>query len=419
MSRIFILAGWLVDGTGEPVRENLLLTIQNGVIANIEKAVPEKIRQQNVIDFSNCTLLPGLIDAHIHLFMSGTEDLNIREKQLSYGFGEVKQGIQERLDGLIEYGVVACRDGGDRHAYTMKYKRDYLDEKSFPIQLKVAGAAWHQKGRYGKMIGKSSEASETLGQSIHKNVQFVDHIKIVNSGLNSLLRFGKETSPQYDVLELMEAVEMGKRFGRKTMVHANGKKPVEVALKAGCHSIEHGFFMGSDNLKRMADKQVSWVPTVMTMKAYRDVFKERIKNNNTRNHPENPPMSQINKMIQVTSQNLEHQLEQIRQAKELGVRIVLGTDAGSIGVHHGWSVIEELGLLLKAGLSVNEAIQCATLNGACLLDLNDHGQIAKGAVATFVAVKGPPQDLPYSLDRIASLYIRGNEYIKLENLQKG
>ena len=124
MSREFILAGWLVDGRGQPFQENILLTIQSGAITHIEKAVPDKIRQQKVIDFSDCTLLPGLIDAHIHLFMSGTENLDLREKQLSYGFGEVKQGIQERLGDLISGGVVACRDGGDRHAYTMKYKRE-------------------------------------------------------------------------------------------------------------------------------------------------------------------------------------------------------------------------------------------------------------------------------------------------------
>jgi imidazolonepropionase-like amidohydrolase len=67
---------------------------------------------------------------------------------------------------------------------------------------------------------------------------------------------------------------------------------------------------------------------------------------------------------------------------------------------------------MDAGLSVAEAIQSATLNGARLLDLNDQGVIAKGAPATFVAVAGSPQDLPNSLDRIASLYILGNKYIK-------
>jgi len=355
-------------------------------------------------------LLPGLIDAHIHLFMSGTEDLDIRQKQLALRFEDITGGIQKRLGDLIACGIVACRDGGDRHAYTLRYKRDHLNGNTFPIQLKVAGTAWHQGGRYGKMIGKSPKGSISLGQSIHKNHQFVDHIKIVNSGLNSLIRFGKETSPQFDVTELKEAVATGKGLGCKTMVHANGKKPVEIALKAGCHSIEHGFFMGSDNLKRMADKQISWVPTAITMKAYRDTFERRRINYETRNHPQNLSMSQINKMTRVASLNLEHQLEQIRQAKELGVTIVLGTDAGSIGVHHGRSVQEEIRLLVTAGLSVAEVIQCATLNGARLLNLDGQGVIAKGAVATFIAVSGPPQDLPDSLDRIAALYIRGSEH---------
>jgi imidazolonepropionase-like amidohydrolase len=412
MSREFILAGWLMDGRGDPARENILLTIQKGTITHIEKAVPEKFSQQKVSDYSDCTLLPGLIDAHLHLFMSGTEDLNIREKQLTLGYDDVSGGIKERLGELIECGIVACRDAGDRHAFTMKYKRDYLDKSAFPIQLKVAGAAWHQKGRYGKMIGKSSESPGLLDQSIRKNSKHIDHIKIVNSGLNSLLHFGKETAPQFDVLELKKAIDIGKRLGLKTMVHANGKKPVEVAIKSGCHSIEHGFFMGSDNLKRMADKQISWVPTAMTMKAYREAFENRNKNHSTQGHSENSSMSQISKMTQVASQNLEHQLEQIRQAKELGVRIVLGTDAGSIGVYHGRSVKEELRLLMDAGLSVAEAIQSATQNGARLLDLNDQGVIAKGAPATFVAVAGSPQDLPNSLDRIVSLYILGNKYLK-------
>ncbi len=407
-----IFAGWVVDGSGGPAIENVLLTVSDGTITQIEEAIPEKTRQQEVTDFSHCTLLPGLIDAHIHLFMSGTEDLDIRENQLTLRFEDVAGGIQKRLGDLIACGIVACRDGGDRHAYTLRYKRDHLNGNTFPIQLKVAGAAWHQRGRYGKMIGKSPQGSTSLGQSIYANNQFVDHIKIVNSGLNSLIRFGKETSPQFDVMELKEAVATGKRLGCKTMVHANGKKPVEIALKAGCHSIEHGFFMGADNLKRMADKQIFWVPTAMTMKAYRDTFERRRINPETRNHFQNSSLPQINKMTRVASQNLEHQLEQIRQAKELGVTIVLGTDAGSIGVHHGKSVQEEVRLLVTAGLSVAEAIQCATLNGARLLDLNDQGVIAKGAVATFMAVRGSPQDLPDSLDRIVSLYIKGNEYLK-------
>ena len=92
-----ILAGWLVDGSGEPVRVNVLLTINNGTITQIEEAIPEKTRQQEVTDFSHCTLLPGLIDTHIHLFMSGTENLDIREKQLNSTFDDVVEGMEDRL----------------------------------------------------------------------------------------------------------------------------------------------------------------------------------------------------------------------------------------------------------------------------------------------------------------------------------
>jgi imidazolonepropionase-like amidohydrolase len=216
-------------------------------------------------------------------------------------------------------------------------------------------------------------------------------------------------------MELKEAVTIAKRFGCKTMVHANGKKPVEVALKAGCHSIEHGFFMGEENLKRMADKQIFWVPTAVTMKAYRDAFEQRVKNLRSRNASEGPSMSRISDMVQGASRNLAHQLEQIHRAKELGVPVAVGTDAGSIGVYHGRSLEQEIRLLMRAGFSVSGAIQCATRNNARLLDLDGYGSIARGAAATFVAVTGPPQDLPGSLGRIAALFIAGSEYRRKNN----
>jgi imidazolonepropionase-like amidohydrolase len=412
-----ILAGWLVDGRGEPARKNVLLTIHNGMIAQVAAAIPEKIRPPDVTDFSDCTLLPGLIDAHIHLFMSGTEDLDVREKQLSLPFDDLVVSMGRRIADLVACGIVACRDGGDRHAYTLRYKRDVLAGKAFPLQLKVAGAAWHQAGRYGKMIGHSPGASQTLGNCVSQQAPCIDHIKIVNSGLNSLVCFGKETSPQFDANELRDAITIGESFGCKTMVHANGKKPVEVALKAGCHSIEHGFFMGRENLGRMADDQIFWVPTAVTMKAYRDTLVERAKDPETHDRTRGPSLSRINQMMQVASRNLDHQLEQIHLAKKMGVPIALGTDAGSIGVHHGGSVKEEIGLLMMAGFSGPEAIQCATLNNARLLNLKNCGLLATGAEATFIAVDGPPQDLPDSLGRIASLYVKGKRVRQKEAIE--
>jgi len=91
------------------------------------------------------------------------------------------------------------------------------------------------------------------------------------------------------------------------MVHANGPKPVQIAVEGGCHSIEHGFFMGSDNLRLMAEKAVFWVPTAVTMQAYCRYLK-RIGND-----------------ADIARKNLDHQVEQLFKARLLKVPVALGT----------------------------------------------------------------------------------------------
>jgi len=138
-------------------------------------------------------------------------------------------------------------------------------------------------------------------------------------------------------------VEAASSLGLKTMVHANGIVPVQIALEAGCSSIEHGFFMGKQNLNFMADRQV-----------LRE--EERL----------------------VALKNLEHQVAQMALARRLGVPIALGTDSGSVGVHHGSALVDELQLLLDAGFSMQ---------------------------ADFIVVKGSPSALPESLKDIFRIHV--------------
>jgi imidazolonepropionase-like amidohydrolase len=215
-------------------------------------------------------------------------------------------------------------------------------------------------------------------------------VKIVNSGLNSLVDFGKETPPQFNLEDLRKSVLCAHRRGLKVMVHANARKPVRDAIESGCDSIEHGFFMGTENLRRLAEKQITWVPTAFTMEAY------------ARTLPKG------GRERKVARRNLDHQLDQIRQARDFGVRIALGTDAGSLGVHHGEAVCQEMRLLLVAGLSLGETIHCATSVGAALLGLeHPFGCLMPGSPATFLAVRAKPERM---LDALASphrVYFRG------------
>jgi imidazolonepropionase-like amidohydrolase len=401
-----IRAGWLIDGTGGPVQKDVLLRIQHHIIQSIVPAPQDtgpfsSFQASSFQDLSAYTLLPSLVDCHVHLFMSGTDDIAARKRQLEAGYDEMKAVIPVHIARLISCGVGAVRDGGDGKGLVQQYRQSCpgmngggekppmrAGQATRPgIHLKVAGKAWHQCGRYGKLIGRSPSPGQTLAQAICREAGLPgyispDHIKVVNSGVNSLLCFGKETLPQFSLAELAQAVCEAGRLQLRVMAHANGKLPVRIAIEAGCHSIEHGFFMGSDNLARMRDRQIVWVPTAFTMQAYADHLA--------------PSSREAGNALR----NLAHQMDQIRMARELGVPVAIGTDAGSLGVHHGDSVREEIGILMKAGYTLPEAIQCATKTGSGLLGVRDMGLLSPGMPASWIAVKGGPSGLPDSLDHV-------------------
>jgi len=396
----WIRAGNLIDGRGGEIQQNAWLRVKNGRVNNILNSnfleapsrQPKKGYSEafEIIDLSEYTILPGLIDAHLHLFMSGTGDCQIREKQLNAGYEEMKPTLSRHLKQLAACGVVAARDGGDYGGYAHRYRSEYVESEQVPVYLRTAGKAWRKPDRYGKLIGRPPLPGESLAEAVARTADGVDHVKIVNSGLNSLSEFGKETPPQFDSTELREGVRAAHDRGLRVMIHCNGTLPVQIAVEAGCDSIEHGFFMGTDNLRRMADRGAVWVPTAVTMKAY----SERL--------PPHSPEAEI------ARRNFDHQVEQIRLARELGVAVAVGTDAGSPGVHHGIAVGQELKILMAAGYSVSKAIACATANSAKLLSLNQLGTLQTGKAATWVAAKGHPRDLPESLASIR-LFISGRE----------
>lgn len=386
----YILAGWLIDGSGGPVREKVVLKIVEGRFAAIEESNPnDEITPSQITDLSHCTILPPLVDSHVHLFMSGSTNPQTREWQLSADYQELKPVIGQHLHYLFSHGVLAVRDCGDRGGYALRYRSE--NDMHPEMVLRVAGRAYHKEGRYGGLIGRAVGANDSLVDVYTDTQEEVDQVKLVNSGLNSLSIFGKETVPQFSRDEITKLVNGAKKHDRKVMVHANGKQPVQFGVESGCHSVEHGFFMGRDNLQRMAEKGTFWVPTLFTMKAYATNIDPLDKKTD----------------IQVIQKNLNHQIEQLGMARELGVNVALGTDSGSLGVLHGESMVEEMKLFKKAGYSLSETVQCATYNGARLLGLDDFGLLAQGKTATFLVSRGSPAQLPRKLSYLEAMYIDG------------
>ncbi|MBL0715307.1 MAG: amidohydrolase family protein [Desulfosarcina sp.] len=375
-----IVAGWLADGSGRPLERERMVEIRDGRIHCIRPVDGADYRGPGIIDWSDGMVIPGLIDSHVHLFMSGTPDPTVRKRQLDAPFSDLKAAMARHIRQHLNAGVVAVRDGGDYGGHALHYRETCFDTGQTPIEIRVAGKAWRMQGRYGRLIGRPAPAGEGLAGAIRNCTDGIDHVKMVNSGLNSLRVFGKQTRPQFKLNALAGAVQAATARGWPVMVHANGETPVREAIMAGCRSIEHGFFMGRDGLERLAEGAVSWVPTACTMKGYVD-------------HSDAGSIENA-----ISMRNLDHQLEQLRQARSLGVDVVVGTDAGTIGVHHGWSLKDEMALLMEAGFSLAETVRCASLNGARLLGLTDLGVLAPGRQATMVALEGGPAHFPGNLD---------------------
>jgi imidazolonepropionase-like amidohydrolase len=399
-----IKIGWLIDGTGQSVQENVCLEIRDGRVRSIDPIkAPDPAAgpgfrssapDRPLLDFSRCTVLPGLVDSHVHLTLSGSTDPGRRARQLRAGCEALRPVIAENLARHLSCGVLAVRDGGDRQACTWRFLRDPggLGPGLAPVAVQTGGSAWHKPGRYGGLIGRPVDPDLTLAQAVARHSGRCDWVKVVNSGLNSLTEFGKETPPQFEEAELREAVAAARRLGLSVMAHANGREPVRIALLAGCRSIEHGFFMGPENLERLAEREATWVPTAVTMQAYLAVPGRGGRSDET------------------ARRTLEHQIEQLRRARELQVEVAVGTDAGSPGVDHGEAVLAEMKLFMAAGFTLAETVRCATGNGARLIG-SDSGILKPGMPASFLAVSGPPAGLPESLRNITAVYIAGQRVL--------
>ncbi|MDX9787566.1 MAG: amidohydrolase family protein [Desulfobacterales bacterium] len=375
-----ILSDWLIDGNGRPAFRRAMIAIEAGRIAAVGLANEMNANGPDVLDLRNTTLIPGLIDCHVHLSLP---------ENAGAGPADSPPLFAERLCRYWHHGVMAVRDGGDRSGEVLRFRNLPAEPGRPRVTIFSAGGAFHRKGRYGGFIGSAVTDGDALADLTAQRAPLVDHIKIINSGLNSLTQFGVETPGQFTTDQLTRAVLAAKRLNRPVMVHANGKTPVAAAIQAGCASIEHGYFMGKENLQKMRDKQITWVPTAIPMKALSEMLA--------------PGTIECD----VARRTLDHQLEQMALARRLGVPVAVGTDAGSPGVAHGAGLVEEIKLFRLAGYTIEEAIRCASDNGARLIGSDALGRLAPGMPATFIAVPGPPEDLPESLMHIRCFYVVG------------
>ncbi|ETR73752.1 MAG: Amidohydrolase [Candidatus Magnetoglobus multicellularis str. Araruama] len=363
-----IFARYLIDGTGTAIQKDRVITIKNSIIAKIEQFSPV-MSQKITHNLSSHCIIPPLTDAHVHLTMSGTLDLQKRHSQLNLNFDQATKHISFHLKQYEKAGIIVLRDGGDRLGHTFTYKQN-IDHR---VDILSCGVAWYQKGRYGQFAGKGIDSNDNSLKIISSHFPG-DHIKIIQSGINSIRKFGKQTAPQFSQDEMTGICQWARQNNTPVMVHANGVLPVKIAIQAGCTSIEHGYFMGEENLQIMADNQIFWVPTLVPMHSLAHNLSQ----------PEEKD---------IACRTFDSQCEQIQKARALGVPIAIGSDSGSYGVDHGSGLFEEMKLMVSCGFSVSQVIHFCSSQNLFLFNRPLSGVLKIGENARFVAVKSRPEKL--------------------------
>lgn len=327
------------------------------------------------------TLLPCLIEAHAHLFLDGAPiDSGERERYLKQPADWMLERARSRWSKILQSGVGAVRDAGDKLGVGLALAaeaKQHLGKLARTPWIDSPGAAIYHRGRYGTFMGEPLEEFESLDDCVADRVAAgADRIKLLATGIINFEAGHVTTRPQMSVEEVRGLVTAARSHGRQAFAHASGAEGVENAIEGGVTTIEHGFFVTREQLARMRDRGIGWVPTFAPVQLQVDRASE---------------LGWSNDVVDNLRRIIDGHRAMLRQAYEMGVSVVAGSDAGSCGVPHGLGLLDEMCQMEQAGVSAVEVLRSATGGSAAILEFPDRiGRIAPDYRARFILTEHDP-----------------------------
>ena len=355
-----------------------------------------------LINLGDTTLMPGLIDAHIHLFLHpGAEDLQTVEESVPQRTIIALSAAREDLMA----GFTAERDMGTEGAGSADSAvRDAINKGMFPgPRLRVSGNAVDILGGHEDAIHYNPAqhvlSNATYADSAEQIVEVIrqqfkegaDFIKMYETGPDSL-KEGKWSTPyQYTEAQLSAAVQEAARVDKRVAVHATGEPGALYAVRAGVESVDHADYLSDETMKIMREKQIPAVPTFTIFEYFA-------------NHAANPEQSQREHEM------LDFHAEEFRKQLAAGVPMAVGSDVGPFP--HGTQA-REFVLMVKYGMNPLAALRADLTNGSRLLGWGGQiGALKAGYFADVIAVAGDPlQDISV-LEKVSFVMKNGVIYRK-------
>ncbi len=378
-----IRCGTLIQPESGKVMHNALITIQGERIKEVKEGGTPPAGAQ-VIDLSDHTCLPGLVDAHTHALLQGditAEDYDVQLLKQSSAYRAIL-GTRS-VKRALEYGFTTIRDLETEGAgYADVDLKKAINNGVIPgPRMKVVTRAMDVTGAY-PLLGYSPEVPVPHGvqivdgpdearKAVREQISYgADWIKIYSDRSYFLRPDGVlDDIPTFTMDELRAIVDEAHRQHHKVASHAMALNGVHNSVEAGVDSIEHGNYIAEADIKTMVQKNIYYIPTIYV--------------------GEYVAQGRAAAGAKVWLEMIKVHADTFRRALDGGVKIVFGTDVG--GFDWGINPAVEFPYMVKYGMTPAQAIRSATMTAAEMMDMqNDIGSITAGKFADLVAVKGDP-----------------------------
>jgi imidazolonepropionase-like amidohydrolase len=390
-----IHAGRLIDGDSSRTASEATIRIDDSTIVAVHRGYATPSAGDTVIDLSGYTVLPGLMDTHVHL--TGQSSPQSRLNRFIHNEADLAFLSAKYAKITLESGFTVVRNLGDAFGVTVALRKA-IERGDVPGPMIITAAksigstgghadptngwASHLVGEPSLSDGIVNSPADARRAIRQRYKDGADWIKITaTGGVLSVAKSGQ--APQFTDEELRAIVDTAADYGLRVAAHAHGTEGMRRAVAAGVASIEHGTYMSDDIMEMMRDRGTYHVPTLVAgawvaeKAKIDDFFPEIVR----------PKAAAIGPVM----------IETFARSYKAGVPIVFGTDSG---VNPHGTNAEEFALMVQGGMPEMEAIRSATSVAADFLGIGEtHGTITVGKQADIVAVSGNPlQDISVLTD---------------------